>query len=75
MAEFANPAPDDDNRPGGPTGGPIYLDYNATTPVDRRVAAAAQPFWAAEFGNPPAITATAGVRGRRSSGRGSNSPR
>lgn len=33
-------------------GGPIYLDYNATTPVDPRVAAAAQPYLTVEFGNP-----------------------
>jgi cysteine desulfurase len=34
------------------TSGPIYLDYNATTPVDLRVADAAQPYLAAHFGNP-----------------------
>jgi cysteine desulfurase len=27
----------------GLANGPVYLDYNATTPVDPRVAAAAQP--------------------------------
>lgn len=32
--------------------GPIYLDYNATTPVDPRVVAAMQPFLDAWFGNP-----------------------
>jgi cysteine desulfurase len=32
--------------------GPIYLDYNATTPVDPQVAAAAQPYLATQFGNP-----------------------
>lgn len=31
---------------------PIYLDYNATTPVAPQVAAAMQPFLHAEFGNP-----------------------
>jgi cysteine desulfurase len=31
---------------------PIYLDYNATTPVDPQVAAAMQPFLHAGFGNP-----------------------
>lgn len=31
---------------------PIYLDYNATTPVDPLAAAAAQPYLAAWFGNP-----------------------
>jgi cysteine desulfurase len=30
----------------------VYLDYNATTPVDPRVVAALQPYLAAEFGNP-----------------------
>jgi cysteine desulfurase len=34
------------------TGGPVYLDYNATTPVDPRVAEAMQPYVAAHFGNP-----------------------
>ncbi|MCZ4118672.1 cysteine desulfurase family protein [Streptomyces sp. H39-S7] len=33
-------------------GGPVYLDYNATTPVDPRVAEAAQPYLARWFGNP-----------------------
>jgi len=33
-------------------GGPIYLDYNATTPVDPRVADAMRPFLAEHFGNP-----------------------
>jgi cysteine desulfurase len=32
--------------------GPIYLDYNATTPVDPQVAASTQPYLAAWFGNP-----------------------
>ncbi|RKZ14645.1 hypothetical protein DRQ50_08645, partial [bacterium] len=31
---------------------PIYLDYNATTPTDRRVAAAMTPFLTGFFGNP-----------------------
>ncbi len=32
--------------------GPIYLDYNATTPVDPRVADAMRPYLAEHFGNP-----------------------
>ena len=32
--------------------GPVYLDYNATTPVDPRVAEAAQPYLRTHFGNP-----------------------
>lgn len=31
---------------------PIYLDYNATTPIDRRVLDALLPFLGEEFGNP-----------------------
>jgi cysteine desulfurase len=31
---------------------PIYLDTNATTPIDPQVAAAMQPYLHAEFGNP-----------------------
>jgi cysteine desulfurase len=31
---------------------PIYLDYNATTPVDHEVAAAMQPYLSDYFGNP-----------------------
>ncbi|MDX9995979.1 MAG: cysteine desulfurase family protein [Rhodocyclaceae bacterium] len=40
---------------------PIYLDYNATTPVAPQVAAAMQPFLHAEFGNP----SSAHARGER----------
>lgn len=34
---------------------PIYLDYNATTPVDREVASAMQPFLTEIFGNPSSM--------------------
>lgn len=40
---------------------PIYLDWNATTPIAPEVAAAMQPFLYAEFGNP----SSAHVYGRR----------
>ncbi|WP_249938716.1 cysteine desulfurase family protein [Streptomyces mirabilis] len=36
----------------GLAGGPVYLDYNATTPVDPRVTAAMWPYLADFFGNP-----------------------
>ncbi|MFE9643172.1 cysteine desulfurase family protein [Streptomyces sp. NPDC006365] len=36
----------------GLVGGPVYLDYNATTPVDPRVAEAIHPYLADWFGNP-----------------------
>ncbi|MFI6456978.1 cysteine desulfurase family protein [Streptosporangium amethystogenes] len=36
----------------GLAGGPVYLDYNATTPVDPRVAEAALPYLTDFFGNP-----------------------
>lgn len=31
---------------------PIYLDYNATTPIDRRVVEAMRPYFEEHFGNP-----------------------
>jgi hypothetical protein len=34
-----------DGRPAGLPTEPVYLDYNATTPVDARVAEAARPYW------------------------------
>src|SRR5262245_44336052 len=43
----------------GLTGGPIYLDYNATTPVDPAVMAAALPWLQAHFGNPSSTHAYA----------------
>ena len=36
----------------GLVNGSVYLDYNATTPTDPRVAAAAQPYLGVEFGKP-----------------------
>jgi cysteine desulfurase len=48
----------------GLAGGPIYLDYNATTPVDPRVAEAALPYVVNHFGN-PSSTHAYGERPRR----------
>lgn len=36
----------------GLVGRPVYLDYNATTPIDPAVAEAMLPYLTAEFGNP-----------------------
>jgi cysteine desulfurase len=33
----------------------VYLDYAATTPVERRVLAAMQPYFSAQFGNPSSV--------------------
>jgi cysteine desulfurase len=43
----------------GLVGGPIYLDYNATTPVDPAVVEAALPYLQADFGNPSSTHAYA----------------
>ncbi|WP_086729903.1 cysteine desulfurase family protein [Streptomyces carpinensis] len=48
----------------GLVGGPVYLDYNATTPVDPRVADAMAPHLTAHFGN-PSSTHTYGAEPRR----------
>jgi cysteine desulfurase len=42
----------DGTVPRGPAAEPIYLDHNATTPVEPAVAAAMAPFLGAGFGNP-----------------------
>ena len=38
---------------------PIYLDYNATTPLDPEVIAAMQPYLSERFGNPSSSYALA----------------
>ncbi len=43
---------------------PIYLDYNATTPIDPEVAAVMLPFMVSTFGN-PSSTHWYGLQGRR----------
>jgi cysteine desulfurase len=43
----------------GLAGGPTYLDYNATTPVDPAVAEAALPYLHTHFGNPSSTHAYA----------------
>lgn len=45
----------------GLTGGPVYLDYNATTPVDPRVAEAMAPYLTEFFGNPSSSHAYAEI--------------
>ncbi|MEV4602123.1 cysteine desulfurase family protein [Amycolatopsis sp. NPDC049253] len=52
MTEHAIPAADTTGPHPGLAGGPVYLDYNATTPVDPRVTEAAMPYWTTAFGNP-----------------------
>jgi len=40
-------------RPGQPAGAPIYLDHNASTPIDPEAAAVMQPYlWEQSLGNP-----------------------
>src|SRR5215207_10689110 len=45
-------------------GGPVYLDYNATTPVDPRVVEAMLPYLTVHFGNPSSAHAYATVPAR-----------
>jgi len=45
-------------------GNPVYLDYNATTPVDPEVAKAMIPFLGEEFGNPSSAYGY-GIRAKR----------
>ena len=40
--------------------GPVYLDYQATTPTDPRVVTAMQPYWSAVYGNPHSADHTFG---------------
>lgn len=55
-------------RPEGWPTDPVYLDYNATTPVDARVAAVAAGFWTGEgFGN-PSSSHVLGARAQRAVG-------
>ncbi|CAL9674836.1 Cysteine desulfurase IscS (plasmid) [Streptomyces sp. enrichment culture] len=48
----------------GLTDGPVYLDYNATTPVDPRVAEAMTPYLTDFFGNPSSNHPYAATPGR-----------
>lgn len=44
-----------DLHPGGLNAKRCYLDYASTTPLDRRVKKAMEPFWGKVFGNPSSI--------------------
>ena len=48
---------------------PIYLDYNATTPVAPEVVDAILPFLRTDFGNPSSHAARALIGGWRAAGR------
>ncbi len=48
-------------------GAPVYLDYNATTPVDPRVVDAMLPYLSHAFGNPSSSHAYGPPRAPRSS--------
>ena len=58
-----------------PAAEPIYLDYNATTPIDPRVVDAMQPYLTAHFGNPSSAHAYASAPPRRCAPRARRSPR
>ncbi|RKS78924.1 cysteine desulfurase [Actinomadura pelletieri DSM 43383] len=48
----AEPSVGEPPVPPGLRDGPVYLDYNSTTPVDPRVVEAALPYLTTHFGNP-----------------------
>ncbi len=51
MSALAKPIPEP-----RPNAGPVYLDYQATTPVDPRVRDAVLPWFTEKFGNPGSLT-------------------
>lgn len=51
MSALAKPMPEP-----RPNAGPVYLDYQATTPVDPRVRDAVLPWFTEKFGNPGSLT-------------------
>jgi cysteine sulfinate desulfinase/cysteine desulfurase-like protein len=52
---------------------PVYLDYNATTPIDPGVLKVMLPYLGDEFGNPSSVHAL-GRRARRGRSRAHTSP-
>ncbi|MEU2253438.1 cysteine desulfurase family protein [Nocardia xishanensis] len=50
-----------DPAPPGLADGPVYLDYNATTPIDPRVLDALLPYLRTDFGNPSSSHAYGGA--------------
>ena len=49
---------------------PVYLDYHATTPVDRRVLERMLPYFTETFGNPASSTPPVGLEGAGGGGAG-----